>query len=116
MFGIEGEPEFGPVQGQHERHVVGVQWSVLVGESDPAVELRVAGELPFESGHADQDEADVVAVEVVAELFQALGFQPIGLVDFTAWPRQLSELPCWSGTFTLCPTCRSQLLVRLYQA
>jgi hypothetical protein len=45
-----------------------------VGESDPAVELRVAGELPFESGPADQDEPDVVAVEVVVELFQALVF------------------------------------------
>jgi hypothetical protein len=65
IFGIEGEPEFGPVQGQHGRHVCGVQWPVLVGESDLAVQLRVAGGLPFESGHADQDEADVVAVEVV---------------------------------------------------
>jgi len=50
----------------------------LVGESDPAVQLRVAGGLPFESGPADQDEADVVAVEVAAELFQALGFQAVG--------------------------------------
>ena len=79
--GVEGEPEFGPVQGQHGRHVVGVQWPVLVGESDPAVQLRVAGQLPFESGHADQDQADVVAVEVVPELFQALGFQPVCFVD-----------------------------------
>jgi hypothetical protein len=64
--------------------------SGLVGESDPAVERWVAGELPFESGHADQDEADVVAVEVVAELFQALGFQPVCFVAFTArlgWAR-----------------------------
>jgi hypothetical protein len=37
--------------------------------------------LPFESGHADQDEADVVAVAVVAELFQASGFQPVRPVD-----------------------------------
>jgi hypothetical protein len=58
----------------------GVQWPVLVGESDPGVQLRVAGELPFESGHADQDEADVVAVEVVPKLFQALGFQPVCFV------------------------------------
>ena len=36
MFGVEGEPQFGPVQRQHVRHVVGVQWPVLVGESDPA--------------------------------------------------------------------------------
>ena len=51
MFGIEGEPEFGPVQRQHGRHVVGVQWPVLMGECEPAVQLWVAGELPFESGH-----------------------------------------------------------------
>ena len=37
--------------------------------------------MPFESGHADQDEPDVVAVEVVAEVFQALGFQPVCFVD-----------------------------------
>jgi len=29
----------------------------------------------------DQDQSDVVAVEKVAQLFQAAGFQTIGLVD-----------------------------------
>ena len=41
---------------------------VLVREPDPAVELGVAGELPVEAGHADQDDAHVAAVEEVPEL------------------------------------------------
>ena len=45
--------------------VLCVQWPVLVGEPDPAVELGVAGELPVEPGHADQDQAHVAAVEKV---------------------------------------------------
>ena len=53
---------------------------VVVGEPDPAVELRVAGQLSFEPGHPDQDHADVAAVEVVANLFQPSGFQPVRLV------------------------------------
>jgi len=43
VCGVDGEPEFGPVQGQHGRHVGGVQWPVLVGEADPAVQLRGSG-------------------------------------------------------------------------
>ena len=33
-----------------------------MGEADPAVDLSVAGHALLNSGHADQDEADVVAV------------------------------------------------------
>jgi hypothetical protein len=39
------------------------------------------GELPVEARHADQDHAQVTAVEEVAELFQAGGAEPIGFVD-----------------------------------
>ena len=84
--------------------------SVLVGESGRAVELWVAGELP-----ADQNQAEVASVGSPG-VVPALWFQSVCLVDFTAWPRQFAELPCWSGVFTPGPTCRSQLLVRLYQA
>jgi hypothetical protein len=51
--------------GEDDGEVFGVQGSVLVGEPDAAVELRVAGELPVEAGHADQDHAQVAAVEEV---------------------------------------------------
>ena len=71
VVGVERQAELVPVVGEHGRDVVGVQRPVLVGEADPAVELRVAGELPVEAGHADQDQAEVAAVEEVAELFQA---------------------------------------------
>jgi hypothetical protein len=63
--------------------VLCVQWPVLVGEPDSTVELGVAGELPVESGHADQDHAHVAAVEEVAELFQPTGVQPVSCVDST---------------------------------
>ncbi len=52
-----------------------------VREADAAVELGVAGESPFESGHADEDQSEVVAVEVVAKLFQSLLFEEVGFVD-----------------------------------
>ena len=70
---VERQAELVPVVGQDEREVVGVERLVLVGEADPAVQLGVAGQLPVEAGHADQDQAEVAAVEEVAELFQAGG-------------------------------------------
>ena len=79
--GIERQAELLPVVGEDDGEVFGVQGPVLVGEPDPAVELRVAGELPVEAGHADQDHAQVAAVEEVAELFEAAGLEPVGLVD-----------------------------------
>jgi hypothetical protein len=52
-----------------------------VGEPDPAVELWVAGELPVEAGHADEDQAEIASVEEVPELFQPAGFQSVSPVD-----------------------------------
>jgi hypothetical protein len=43
VVGIEGQTELVPVVGQDEREVVDVEGLVLVGEADPAVQLRVAG-------------------------------------------------------------------------
>jgi hypothetical protein len=37
--------------------------------------------LSVQAGHAGQDEAEVVAVEDVPELFQAGGFQPVSAVE-----------------------------------
>ena len=81
VAGVEWLAELVPVLGEHGRDVVGVERLVLVGEPDPAVELRVAGELPVEAGHADQDQAEVASVEEVPELLQPGGFQAVGLVD-----------------------------------
>lgn len=44
---------------------------VLVGEADPAVQPRVAPQLPVEAQHADQHQTQVAAIEEVAELLQA---------------------------------------------
>ena len=51
-----------------------------MGEPDPAVELWVAGELPVEAGHADEDQSEVASVEEVAELLQA-GLSAVCPVD-----------------------------------
>ena len=48
-----------------------VQRLVVVGEPDPPVQLGIAGQLSVEAGHADEDHAQVAAVEEVAELVQA---------------------------------------------
>jgi len=52
-----------------------------VGEADAAVQLRVAGQASLDAGHADQDDAHVVPVVVVANQFQAGGLEPVSLVD-----------------------------------
>jgi hypothetical protein len=41
---------------------------VVVGEADPALELRVARQALLEAGHADKDDADAGPVEDVAQL------------------------------------------------
>ncbi len=45
-----GWAELLPVLREYGGDVFGVEWFVLVGEADPAVELRVAGQLPVEAG------------------------------------------------------------------
>lgn len=52
-----------------------------MGETDPAVELGVAGESLFDAWHLDGDDAYVAAVEVVADLLEAGGFESVGFVD-----------------------------------
>ena len=41
----------------------------------------VAGELPVEAGHTDQDQAEIASVEEVPELFQPSGSQAVSLID-----------------------------------
>ncbi len=54
---------------------------MLVREADPAIELGVAREALFDAGHADQDDAHVVAVAIVADLLETGRFRTVGLVD-----------------------------------
>ena len=79
VFWVEYQPQAVPVLGEHGAEVFGIQWQVVVGEPDPAAKLRVAGQLTFEPGHTDQDQPDVAAVEVVADLLQPGGLEPISL-------------------------------------
>ena len=70
-----------PVVGEDDGEVLGVQGSVLVGEPDAAVELRVAREAFLQSRHPDQDQAGLAAVIAVAQLLERGGLQAVGLVD-----------------------------------
>ena len=54
---------------------------VLVGEADPAVELRVAGQALLDAGHADEQQPEVLAVEAVTQVLQRRRGQAFGLVD-----------------------------------
>lgn len=60
---------------------VGGQWSVLLGESNLALELRVTGDAFFDARHADQDDSHVVSVEEVADLLEAGCFETACFVD-----------------------------------
>ena len=52
----------------------------VMGEADSAVKLRIAGHALFDAWHADQDEADVVAVEEVTHIFQSGGIEALRFV------------------------------------
>lgn len=58
VFGVESPAEGSPVALQDEEHLVLAQGAVLVGESDPTVELGVVAELLLQDGHADQDQGE----------------------------------------------------------
>lgn len=63
------------------RELIVGEWSKLVGEPYPAVELRVTGKPFFDSWHTDEDDSHGVAVVLVPHLFQARGFAAVSLVD-----------------------------------
>lgn len=60
--------------------LVAAQWPVFVREADSAVELRVAGEAFLDAGHADQDDAHLLAVVEVADLFETGRYESVGFV------------------------------------
>ena len=68
-------------RGEDSGELVGSEGPVLVGEADAAVELGVAGEAFLDAGHANEDDAHVVAVVLVADLLEARALEPVGFVD-----------------------------------
>ena len=52
-----------------------------MGEADPTIELRIAGHALLNAWHADQNEADVVPVEDVTQVFQGGRVETLRLVE-----------------------------------
>jgi len=79
------------------RHLtfVGGKGPVFVGEADSAVELGVAGEAFLDAWHADEDDAEVVAVVVVADLFEARGLRRSGSSMMSSSVRPLAQELWW---------------------
>ncbi len=76
---------------EHKGEFVAKEWPVVVGKADSAVELRIAGHALLNAWHADQDKADVVAVEKVAPVFQSCGIEAFSFIkddQFHVFPRQ----------------------------
>ena len=71
--------ELQTVVAQDTGDALRVERLVVVRETDSAGELRIAGALPVEPGHADDDDAHVGPVEEVADLFQPVHFKPVDL-------------------------------------
>ena len=85
---LVGDPSLGqigtrwtPLLLQEPTDFLGGQRVELVDEADPGIELGVAGEALFETGHTDEHEADVADIEDGAELLQGGDLQTVGLVD-----------------------------------
>ena len=51
---VEAKAELAPVGGKDERELIALQGSVMVGESNTAVELGIPGHAFLYSGHADE--------------------------------------------------------------
>src|SRR5699024_901240 len=92
--------EFAPPAFWNEAQFVCGQGSIFVGEADSAVQLRVAAELFFNTGHADQDQSHVGAVVLVAKVFQSVGTEAFGFIDdeqvnvfesHSWWPGELAQ-------------------------
>ena len=77
---VELQAKLLPAACEHERQFISEQWTVVMGESDSAVELRIARHALLDTGHADQNEADVVTVEELTQVFQAGRVEPLCLI------------------------------------
>ena len=54
----------------------------MVGEADPAIELRIAFQFSFQAGHPDQNHADTGPVENIAHILKALRRKAFGFIDY----------------------------------
>ena len=81
VVGIEFLSQFLPLLPEDELHLVARKRRIWMGKTDAAVELRVAAHAFFDAGHADEDQADLGAVELVTQMFQGRIGQPFGLID-----------------------------------
>lgn len=68
---IELQAELLHVACEHERWFIAERWTIVMGEADSAVELRVAGHALFDAWHNDQDRAGVLAIEDITHLLQS---------------------------------------------
>ena len=69
---VQLQAERSPVTGEDERQIVTLQWVIVMSEAYPAVELQIALQLSFQTGHPDQDDADTGPVEDIAHVLRAV--------------------------------------------
>lgn len=69
-----------PMRLQDEEELLGSEWTVLVDEPHPGVELGIAGEALLKPRHADQDDANSASVVVIPKLLEAGRPQAVGIV------------------------------------
>ena len=75
------KPDLRPMLGEQPADLFGAQAAERMNEADAGIELRIAGQPLFDAWHSDQDQADLIAIEQIAQLLQARNLQPIGFVD-----------------------------------
>lgn len=70
-----------PVAGQHEAELLLRERWIPMRKPDTAVKLRIVAHAHLDARHTDQDQADVAAIEPIAEIFERGGGQSLRLVD-----------------------------------
>lgn len=70
-----------PAPVQDEKEFFAAQGTVLVSESERAVELGIVPETLIDAGHADEDDGDIGAVMDITQELQRGGCEPLGFVN-----------------------------------
>jgi hypothetical protein len=79
--GRQRQTDLRPVFCNQLADLLGAQGAERVDEADAGIKLRVAGQALLDPRHPDQNQADAIAIEQVAQLLQAGDLEPIGLID-----------------------------------
>lgn len=87
---VHREPEVAPAPGQHEGQFLILQRPVLMGEADTAEKLCISLHPLFDARHPNQDQADTLPVEQVAQIFQPSVGQAVGFIDDQQFDEMLS--------------------------